>query len=186
MNILRSLFIGSSAVVLVSCTSVLPPLISFAHFSPPVRQSFNLDTNTVVYGRFAVGPDFAFGNELALRLRNQSSKREYLIRLVDKDSVCGIAVEPGLYRIAGFVATFMDRRTVGRRTFPDMGSFEVASNSVTYVGDFTGYATIGIMTQEWGMKGMTNNFHPTTDEFRQKYPKLASVSFVSVFDQKSR
>jgi len=181
------LLIYSSAVFLVSCTRVLPPLISVARFSPPVKQSFNVDTNSaVVYGRFATGPDFAFGNELALRLCKDGSKRVYLIRCRDRDSVCAIAVEPGQYRIGGFLATFMDHRPVGRRNFPDTGSFQVRSNSVTYLGDFTGYAKIGPMTQVWGVTGITNNFTATTDEFRLKYPNLASAPVFSPFDQQPR
>jgi len=184
MKILRTLLICSSAVFFMSCTRFLPPFISVAHFSSPVKQSFKVDTNSaVVYGRFATGPDFAFGNELALRLCQDSSKRVYLIRCVDKDSVSAIAIEPGRYRIAGFVATFLDHRPVGRRHFPATRLFQVRSNSATYLGDFTGYAKIGPMTQEWGVRGIRNNFTATTDEFRRKYPNLASVPRFSAFDQ---
>ena len=187
MNILRTLLFCSTAVLLVSCTRVLPPLISVAHFSPPVKESFNVDTNSaVVYGRFATGPDFAFGNELALRLCNESSKRVYLIRCRDKDSVYAITVEPGRYRVAGFLATFMDHRPVGRRNFPTTGSFQVRSNAATYLGDFTGYAKIGPMTQEWGVREMTNNFTATTDEYRLRYSNLSSVPVFSPFDEQSR
>jgi hypothetical protein len=159
-------------------------LISWAHFSAPVNQSFQFETNTaVVYGRFSTGPDFAFGNDLALRLRNDDTKRQYLIRLKDKDSVCGVAVEPGRYSLVGFVATFVDHRVVGQRKMPNSSSFDVRSYSVTYVGDFTGYSKIGSMTQEWGITSVTNNFIATTDEFRKQCPNFASVSAVSVFDQ---
>src|SRR5258706_11701596 len=165
MNILRTFLICSTAVLLVSCTRFLPPLISVAHFSPPVKESFNVDTNNaVVYGRFATGPDFAFGNELALRLCNESSKRVYLIRCRDKDSVSAIAVEPGRYRIAGFLATFIDNRPAGQRNFPNSGLFQVRSNSATYLGDFTAYAKIGPMTQEWRGRGMNNEFNITLNE----------------------
>ncbi|HZF00752.1 MAG TPA: hypothetical protein VE344_02550 [Methylomirabilota bacterium] len=187
MKTLRIFFICSIAMLLVSCTSVLPPLISWAHFSPPVAQSFKIDTNTaVVYGRFVTGPNFAFGNELALRLRNDNSKQEYLIQFKDKDSVYGISVEPGQYRVAGFVATFVDRRTVGRRTFLNTVPFEVRSNSATYFGDFIGYVKINGLNQEWSVTKVTNNFSGTTDEFRHKYPNLASTSVVSVFGQQSK
>ena len=60
-----------------------------------------MQTNSaVIYGRFATGPDFAWGNELTLRLHNEDSKQDYLIKFRDKDSVCGIAVTPGSYRVA--------------------------------------------------------------------------------------
>jgi hypothetical protein len=182
MKTLRMLLLFGTAVFFVSCTRFLPPLVSIAHFSPSVKPSFKLDTNSaVVFGRFATGPDFAFGNELALRLRNESSKRVYLIRCQDKDSVSAIAVEPGRYRVVGFLATFIDHRPVGRRSFPDATPFEVRSNAVTYIGDYTGYAKIGPLTQNWAITGMANNFDTTTDEFRIKYPNLDSVPVVSAF-----
>ena len=172
---------------MVSCTRFTPPLISVARFSPPVKESFNVDTNSaIVYGRFATGSDFAFGNELALRLCNDSSKRVYLIRCRDKDPVYAIAVAPGHYRVAGFLATFMDHRPVGRRSFPNTGSFQVRSNSATYLGDFTGYAKIRPMTQEWGVQEMTNNFTVTTKAYQLKYPNLSSVRVFSAFDEQSR
>ena len=184
MKILGKLFIVGAAMFMVSCTRFTPPLISVARFSPPVKETFNVNTNSaVVYGRFATGPDFGFGNELALRLCSETSKRVYLIRCRDKDSVYAIAVEPGQYRVAGFLATFMDHRPVGRRNFPDTGSFQVRSNSATYLGDFTGYAKIGPMTQEWGVREMTNNFVATTDEYRLKYPNLSPVPVFSAFEQ---
>jgi hypothetical protein len=187
MKILLTLLFCSTAVVLVSCTSFLPPLISVAHFSPPVKESSNLDTNSaVVYGRFATGPDFAFGNELALRLCNESSKRVYLIRCRDKDSVYAVTVKPGRYRVAGFLATFMDHRPVGGHNFPTTGSFQVRSNGATYLGDFTGYAKLGPMMQEWGVRQMTNNFTATTDEYRLRYSNLSSFPVFSVFDEQSR
>ncbi len=168
---------------LVSCTRFTPPLISVVRFSPPVKESFNIDTNSaVVYVRFATGPDFAFGNELALRLSSENSKRVYLIRCRDKDSVSAIAVEPGRYRIAGFLATFIDNRPAGQRNFPNSGLFQVRSNSATYLGDFTAYAKIGPMTQEWRVRDMTNNFTVTTSEYRLKYSKLSSARIFSAFD----
>jgi hypothetical protein len=185
MKVLRALLICSSAVFLASCTRHLVPLFSVARFSPPVKESFDLNTNSaVVYGRFATGPDFAFGNELALRLCDEQAKRVYLIRCRDKEPVYAIAVQPGRYRVAGFLATFQDHRPRGQRDFRDSCTFEVRSNSLTYLGDFAGYAKIGPMTQEWGISGITNNFKATTEELRQRSPNLASAPVFSVFDEK--
>jgi hypothetical protein len=185
MRILRTLFLYSSAIFLLSCTRFLPPLISVARFSPPIRQSLNVSSNSaVVYGRFTTGPDFAFGNELALRLCDETSKRVYLIRCRDKDSVYAVAVEPGRYRVAGFLATFMDHRPVGRRNLPITGFFQVPANSAVYLGDFTGYAKITPMMQKWGITGMTNNFAATKEEYRLKYPNLSSVPVFSAFEEK--
>lgn len=185
MKAVRAFLICGVAVLLISCSRHLVPLFSVARFSPPVKGSLNLTTNiAVVYGRFATGPDFAFGNELALRLCDEHSKRVYLIRCRDKEPVYAIAVEPGRYRVAGFLATFQDHRPRGQRDFPSAGTFEVRSNSLTYLGDFAGYAKIGLMTQKWGISGISNNFDATTEEFRQAYPDLATNQVFSVFDDK--
>ena len=186
MKILTGLFLSGAAIFFVSCTSFTPPLISVARFSSPINDSSSIDTNcAVVYGRFATGPDFAFGNELALRLRNESSKRVYLIRCRDKDPVYAIAVEPGRYRVAGFLATYMDHRPVGQRKFAGTNTFDVKSGSATYLGDFTGYARVGVMAQEWGISGMTNNFAASTDEYKVRYSKLSSLPVASAFEEKS-
>ncbi len=143
MKTTRIFSIFCAAIFLTSCTSTLPPLISWAHFESPVEQSFRLDeTNAVVFGRFANQPNFSFGNKLALRLRNENSKQEYLIQFKNTNSVYGIVVEPGKYAVVGFVATFFDHRTAGRRTFSKTVPFEVQSNCITYFGDFSGYAKI--------------------------------------------
>jgi hypothetical protein len=182
MKVLRTLLICSSAVFLVSCTRHLVPLFSVARFSAPINQSFSLNTNTaVVYGRFATGSDFAFGNELALRLCDEHSKRVYLIRCRDKEPVYAVAVEPGRYRVAGFLATFQDHRPRGKRDFRDSRTFEVRSNSLTYLGDFAGYAKVGFMTEEWGLSGITNNFEATTEELKQQYPNLAQSQSFSIY-----
>jgi len=160
-------------------------MFSVARFSPPVKESFNLNTNSaVVYGRFGTGPDIAFGNELALRLCDEHSKRMYLIRCRDKDPVYAIAVEPGRYKVAGFLATFQDHRPRGQRDFRDSRTFEVRSNSLTYLGDFAGYAKVGFMKQEWGFTEITNNFDATTEELKQKYPNLASSQAFSIYVEK--
>lgn len=185
MKIPRTVLLCGSALLLTSCTNNLVPLLSFAHFSPPVKQTANMDTNSaVVFGRFGTGPDFAFGNELALRLCSESSKRVYLIRCRDKDSVYAVAVEPGYYRVAGFLATYMDHRPVGGTRLPEFGPFPVRSGSVTYLGDFNGYAKVSPAGgQTWGIKGVTNNFPATTDEYRLKYPNLAPVPVFSAFNE---
>jgi len=186
LRILRTLVMLFGAASLGSCTTHLIPLFSFASFSPKLNQSFQFGTNNaVVFGRFTTGKDFAFGNELALRLHNEDLKTDYLVRFQDKDSMYGIAVKPGHYRVAGWVATFIDHRPVGKCYFTNTPLFEVRTNTVTYVGDFTGYAKLGAlaMGQTWNLTGLTNNFTATEVEFRQKNPNLSSALAVSAFNQ---
>jgi hypothetical protein len=185
MKVFRTLLICSSTVFLVSCTRHLVPFVSVARFSPPVKQSFTLTTNSaVVYGRFATGPEFAFGNELALRLCDEQGKRVYLIRCREKEPVYAIAVEPGRYTIWGFLGTTQEHRPLGQRRFRDARTFDVRSNSLTYLGDFAGFARAGFMKQEWGFSEITNNFEATTEELRQKYPNLAPSQAFSIYLEK--
>jgi hypothetical protein len=182
-----ALFVLAGATFLVSCTSSLPPLISWAHFSSPMTQSFTLTTNTaVLYGRFGEKPDFTGGNKIGLRLRNESGNKDYLIRLRQKDPVYGIAVEPGLYRVEGFVATFTEGRTADVQSFRGTVPFDVPANSVTYVGDYEGYVKERFAARSWGLSAASNNFAVTTEEFRKIYTNLVSVPAVSAYDQQTK
>jgi hypothetical protein len=184
-KVLRVLFICSSAMTLISCTNTLLPLVSWVRFASPVTPSFQVDENTaVIYGSFSTGPDFAFGNELGLRFVNIESKKETIIRMQDKNAICAVTVKPGKYRVAGFVAAFIDRRTAGRRSFSNTPWFEVKPGLATYVGDFAGQARIGGLSQQWSLTGLTNNFSNTTSEYKQKYPNLLKIPLVSAFDYK--
>jgi hypothetical protein len=187
MKILKLLFVVCIGTLLVSCTSVLPPLVSFARFAPPVDHSFQVNTNTaVVYGRFQRKSDMGGGNQIALRLRNESTKKDYLIQMRKDDAVYGIAVEPGRYRVAGAVFTFAERRTAGQRAFRNAPVFEVKSNALVYLGDFQGYTEGRFVSQSWEVRGVTNNFAGTTEEFRRKHSQFASLSAVSTFDDEAR
>src|SRR5882672_2709354 len=115
MKLLRTLLISCGALVLVSCTRHLVPFVSVARFSAPVTPAFNLNTsNAIIYGRFGTASNFAFGNELVLRLCREDSKRVYLIRCRDNDPVYAVAVEPGRYRVAGFLGTSPEHRPLAK------------------------------------------------------------------------
>ena len=167
-------------MVLISCAD-FPHTYPWLDFSPPVTQSVALGpTTAVVYGRFAKEPGFAPGAELGLRLCNQSSKHDYLIRFRDEESVYGIVIEPGNYKIAGYVATFRDAIKVLRNSYSETRSFEVRPNTCTYLGNFIGHAQIaGANLGGAGIIAITNNTVAIKKEFRQKYPNLASASVVS-------
>lgn len=184
---LRAFVISSSALFLISCAQ-FPRTFPFVDFSPPITQSVELDpTTAIVYGRFAKESGFASGAELALRLCNQSSKQDYLIRFQDEHGVYGIAVEPGNYKIAGYVATFRDAIKVLRNDYRESPSFEVRPDACTYLGNFTGNARIaGANLGGAGVTASTNNSVSITKEFRQKYPNLASAPVVSPFDKRLR
>ena len=185
---LRAILICTSATFLISCADFLPHTALWIDYSRPVTQSFEIDATTaIVYGRFAKESGFASGAELALWLCNQSTKRDYLIRFQDKDNVCGIAVEPGSYKIAGYEAAFRGATKVIRRGNPEAPLFEVRSEACTYLGDFTARArNVGVLMGDTSVGSSTNNSVWITKEFRKKYPNLASVAMVPALDKRQR
>lgn len=171
----------SALVCLFSgCTSVLPPLLSFAHFEKPVDASASLSNNTaIVYGRFLKAKDFAFGNQLALQICNLNTKRQWLIQFKPTNAVFGIVVEPGRYRVVGMVETFVERRTAGTTTFPDTPIFDVLPNTITYIGDYKGGTRMHGMDQVWYFAGVSNNFSVTTQEFETSHPNLPHDAYTA-------
>lgn len=141
----------------------------------------------MIYGRFELGSDFNAGNHLALWILRADSKKEYFIRFNDADLVCCISVNAGRYNVVGFVGTDSEHRIWGRKKFPASFPFEVRTNSATYIGDFAGRTTydFGGMLQEWKIKGITNNFAGTTEDFRRNFPNLISVPVYSAFGRQS-
>jgi hypothetical protein len=184
MKTLRTLLLCSCAIFLASCTRHLVPVYSVAGFSSPVKESFSLTTNSaVVYGRFALDQNRVIANQLALRLCEERSQKVYLIPCRAKESVYAVEVLPGRYRLEGYLGTSPAHRPRARHRFTDAPIFDVRSNSLTYLGDFAGYAKVGFGTEEWGLSAITINFEATTDELRQKYPNLASNPTYSIYDE---
>src|ERR1041385_6441940 len=65
MKFVVCLAIVASACLLTSCTRFLPPLVSFAHFSAPMKPGDLVETNSaVVYRRFETGAGLAFETRL--------------------------------------------------------------------------------------------------------------------------
>lgn len=177
------LLLCSCVIVLTSCTRHLVPVYSVARFSSPLKQSSSLTTNSaVVYGRFALDQSW-LGNQLALRLCEERSQKVYFIACRAKDSVYAVEVSPGRYRLEGYLGTSPAHRPKARHRFTDAPIFDVRSNSLTYLGDFAGYAKAGFGTEEWGLSGITVNFEATTEELRQKYPNLAPTQAFSIYDE---
>ncbi|MGH7951013.1 MAG: hypothetical protein ACREFE_03710 [Limisphaerales bacterium] len=173
-------------VILFCCIAAL--LISCAHFSKPVDSSFKSASNTaIIYGRFELGTEFNAGNELALWLADKNSKAKY-IQFKSINPVYCIPVGPGRYKIIGFIGTDRTHRIWGRKKFPKALSFDAPTNSATYIGDFTGTASYDFagMMQQWSVKSVADNFTETTEEFRGKFPNLASLPATSAFVQDRR
>lgn len=184
MKILPVLLICSCAVLLTSCKSEFWLTDTYVRFSPPIKQTFNLNTNNaVVYGRFATRPQFGFSDGPALRLHEENARPVYLIECRTREPVYAIAVRPGRYKLTGYLAT-SGNQVSGQIDFRNSRVFEVRSNSLTYLGDFFAYAEIRPFGREWPNSEVTNNFAATTEEVRQKYPNLASSPTFSIYNEK--
>jgi hypothetical protein len=180
MKLLKALFICASTAALVSCSDLSNRMGSWPPFSPPVDQAFALDSwAAIVYGRFSTGKKLDFDCNLSLRLVDEDSKQEYLIRFQVPDAVCAIAVAPGRYRIWGCEAGSPRTTRIAKSDYPRSELFEVRSNAATYLGDYKGYLTDSGFYEHWGISEITNRYVTATAELHRKFPNLANVDVVS-------
>jgi len=178
-----ALVILVSVLVFASCARLTPPATVAPSFAAPLKHESGLNTGgAIVYGRFSTPAGFAFGNEIALRLCSQDGNRVYLIRCQDKDSMYGIAVEPGHYKIDSLLAVFIDGRPVGGSRIRGTGVFQVRSNTATYLGDFSGWLKLGPTGERSSVHAIKNNFIGTTDDWKELHPQFASVPTLSIFE----
>jgi len=129
------------------------------------------------------------GNRIALWLENEDLKKPIYIYFDKNRPVYAITVDPGHYRLIGFAGIDMTHRILGQRVFhgkdpkePITVSFEARTNSAVYIGDFTGYAKVNLVEEEWALRAGTNNFAGTTVEFHKEYPNLANLPVFSIFE----
>jgi hypothetical protein len=160
-----------------------------AHFESSVSPRAKADPETaILYGRFTLRHTFSAGLKIALWLQNADTQKSVYICFDEAQPFRAIEVKPGRYRILGFLDTNRGHQIRGHHAFPATGlggrialAFTAAPGSQTYLGDFTGHATLNDIIENWGVDAITNNFTDTTLEFREKYPNLLKVSAASIF-----
>ena len=145
----------------------------------------------ILYGRFTMSHRFAAGLKIALWMQNADTQKSIYICFDETEPFRAIQVKPGRYRIAGFLATNRGHQIRGHHLFPATGvagritiPFKALPGSQTYLGDFTGHATLDDIIENWEVDSITNNFAATTAEFREKYQNLVTVPATSIFDRK--
>jgi hypothetical protein len=181
MKIIRATLWGLPAVFLsTSCAPLIPPVSSA--FTPNEKTS-------VLYARLNLEHHTSLGNHLALWLRNLDSTNSFYIYFDQNQPVYAITVNPGHYRIMGCAGIDVTHRVLTREVFhmenPGKGfviPFQVPAHTAVYIGDFTGYAKVNLVAEEWSLKFATNDFAQTTINFRQEYPNLASLPTASIFE----
>jgi hypothetical protein len=160
-----------------------------AHFASSVSPRAKADPETaILYGRFTLRHTFSAGLKIALWLQNADTQKSVYICFDETQPFRAIEVKPGSYRILGFLDTNRGHQIRGHHVFPATGlggrvslAFNAAPGSQTYLGDFTGHATLNDIIENWGVDSITNNFTDTTAEFHEKYPNQATVPAASIF-----
>ncbi len=174
---------NTARLVLIAC---ILATVSCAHLQPALSPNAKADRESaILFGRFNIGDTFSYQSKLALWLENADTGRRIYIFFDQDEPLYGIRVEPGRYRLAGFLALNRLHQIKGRRELPRAArAFTADAGSLIYLGDFAGEVKVshGDMLITWRLKSCTNNFPATTVAFREKYPKLASSPAVSIFD----
>jgi len=163
---------------------------SCTFYDKPLSPGAQADgRNAILYGRFGLIKDHYSNFNLGLWIKNVDSGSSYYVRFATNDPVCAVTVNPGNYRIAGFVGANPEHETQCRELFSPGAlkgrpalPFTARAGAQIYIGDFAGQVNDDSLIVEWRIRGLTNNFDATSVEFRQKYPGLMTGPVVSLFD----
>ena len=188
------------SILRVLAVSVIPLLsVSCARYAPLVSQSTIPNRMIVLYGRLQFTDNittndttFLRGYRMGLRLVNEDTQKQVLIRFGKRDPLSCVSVDSGTYKIAGFIVTdgagfvLEEKDFQAREAFA--APFKVRPNTAPYLGDFSGYAELhfyGLWPADFkaGITEVTNNYLETTRMFHQKYPRLESLPVHSIFNQ---
>ena len=172
---------------------------SCVFYAPPVKRADQINKDdAILYGRFTYGEHFT--EELnpawytaGVWLRNETSDRTHYLELKVTNTVYGVQVEPGSYRITGLVRSENEHRVKARVAFPWTNapawlaaSFEVRKGEQIYIGDYQCETKLDYPILHTRIKSITNNFAATTVEFRKTCPELMTTPAVSIFDPSFR
>jgi len=161
-------------------------LVACAHRAPTFSPTAVPDgKSTIFYGRFTVGHEWAFHNELALWLQNVETRKNLYIYFDANHPVYAVRAAAGCYRIVGFVGVNRIHEIEGRHEYQSrqaallVAPFTAPARVPVYLGDFAGQATFDGAMMEWQVNSCSNNFADTTAEFRKEYPNLGSAPVTS-------
>jgi len=154
--------------------------------------------NAILYGRFYYGHHFTeelnpAWHTTGLSIRNETTDRTFYIELKETNTVYGVQVEPGSYRIMGLVRSDNEHGVKARITFPSTNStvwltrpFKARKGEQIYIGDYQGETKLDYPILTFKLKYITNNFDATTMEFQNNYPEMMTTPAVSIFDRTFR
>ena len=180
MKMFRTFLIIPTLLFCAACVHVASPL-------PPAAKADH--ETAILYGRFDISHQYAFGFRLGLWLQNLDTEKPVYLYFDPDRSVYAVQVKPGHYRVAGFVGLTHEDQIRARKPYPPDGfmgrmftSFYVAPEAQIYLGDYKGHVTYDGVMVKWGLDSSANRFTETTLEYRRKYPNLVTAPAVSVFN----
>jgi len=165
------------------------------NYRPPLEPAFVPNPKkSYVYGRFNLERDFMNKVRLALQIENMVNGSILSLRLLDKQQVYAVEVEPGTYKLKGFVyallGAVMEFET-SKIPLPVQPAFlkdrfSVEPGKAYYLGDYYGSSRRNSIvanpvfvnvTFRGGILGITQNFSKTTDELKTVLSGLTNIEF---------
>lgn len=180
-------------IVLIGCANL--------NYRPPLQNSAIASLQkSYVYGRFSLDSDFMNKLRLALQLENRSCGKVMSLRLLDKQQVYAVEIEPGVYQLKGFIYALLGAVMAFETTaikLPAQPSYLKAPITVEpgkayYLGDYfgtsrrTGFIITPIFvstTFRGGIIGIQQNFSATTDELKTVLPQLRNIEFKPAWEE---
>jgi hypothetical protein len=179
MKFLRAICFGLAMALCVSCV----------HFHSNLSPAAKPDKDSAtLYGRLYLKPTFSAGLKIALWMQNADTHHDIYIPFKESEPLCVIRVKPGKYQVMGLLGSNRTHQNLDKQPFTLKDwrfqitkPFVVGAGSQTYLGDYTGEATLYGFIEQFHLTGPTNKFAAATADFRDKYPKLIMTPAVSMF-----
>ena len=188
-------FCKSAALACVLVAVVMSVGCANLNYRSPVEPSARPNLQkSYLYGRFSLDSDFMNKVRLALQIENSGNGKILSVRLLNGRQVYAVEVEPGTYRLKGFVYALLGAVMEFETTkiqLPAKPSYLTAPftaepGKAYYLGDYLGSSrrTGFILTPFFvsttfrgGIVGVGQNFSGTTSKLKTLLPRLKDVEF---------
>jgi hypothetical protein len=165
--------VRSEVLILLVCASSLSCSTHMPSVAPDQRPT---GKEAIVYGKFELSGSAAYCS-IALVIHCQDG-REYRIRFDDREPIVVLATAPSTCWLDQMLHLDWDNSTLKKTALPDpmRHPIRLDAGRAYYLGDFSGTITYESELRETAqLKDVRNEFSATTQEFRQKFPKLQGI-----------
>jgi len=188
-------FCKSAALASVLVSVVMSVGCANLHYGSPVEPSARPNPQrSYLYGRFSLDSDFMNKVRLALQIENTGNGEILSLRLLNEQQVYAVEVEPGTYRLKGFIYALLGAVMEFETTKIQLpaepayltAQFTAEPGKAYYLGDYLGSSrrTGFILTPFFvsttfrgGIIGIGQNFSGTTSTLKTVLPQLKNVEF---------